>query len=138
MAEWLKAAVLKTVNGETRSGVRIPLPPPYTRRTSIASICRQVWGFRRNWQRGALLRVRDDVHDQVLVIPDEEIEAPILVDARLPEALTLIVLLGAKRGVMEILKQQPRLLVESTLDLWGCFGVVLFEMGGADRSEEHT
>jgi hypothetical protein len=30
MAEWLKAAVLKTVNGETRSGVRIPLPPPPT------------------------------------------------------------------------------------------------------------
>ena len=29
MAERLKAAVLKTVNGETRSGVRIPLPPPY-------------------------------------------------------------------------------------------------------------
>ena len=29
MAEWLKAAVLKTVNGVTRSGVRIPLPPPY-------------------------------------------------------------------------------------------------------------
>ena|SRR6185312_13670841 len=30
MAEWLKAAVLKTVNGVTRSGVRIPLPPPET------------------------------------------------------------------------------------------------------------
>jgi hypothetical protein len=29
MAERLNAAVLKTVNGETRSGVRIPLPPPY-------------------------------------------------------------------------------------------------------------
>ena len=28
MGEWLKPAVLKTVNGETRSGVRIPLPPP--------------------------------------------------------------------------------------------------------------
>ena len=28
MAERLKAAVLKTVNGVTRSGVRIPLPPP--------------------------------------------------------------------------------------------------------------
>src|ERR1700722_17384888 len=28
MAEWLKAAVLKTVSGVTRSGVRIPLPPP--------------------------------------------------------------------------------------------------------------
>jgi hypothetical protein len=29
MAEWFKAAVLKTVDGETRPGVRIPLPPPY-------------------------------------------------------------------------------------------------------------
>ena len=28
MAERLMAAVLKTVDGETRSGVRIPLPPP--------------------------------------------------------------------------------------------------------------
>ena len=28
MAEWSKAAVLKTVSGETRSGVRIPVPPP--------------------------------------------------------------------------------------------------------------
>ena len=28
MGEWLKPAVLKTVYGETRSGVRIPLPPP--------------------------------------------------------------------------------------------------------------
>src|ERR1700750_1011697 len=29
MGEWLKPAVLKTVCGETRTGVRIPLPPPY-------------------------------------------------------------------------------------------------------------
>ena len=28
MAEWPKAAVSKTVNGATRSGVRIPLSPP--------------------------------------------------------------------------------------------------------------
>ena len=28
MGEWLKPAVLKTVCGETRTGVRIPLPPP--------------------------------------------------------------------------------------------------------------
>ena len=28
MGEWLKPAVLKTVSGATRSGVRIPLPPP--------------------------------------------------------------------------------------------------------------
>src|SRR4029077_13333644 len=28
MAEWFKAAVLKTVDGESCPGVRIPLPPP--------------------------------------------------------------------------------------------------------------
>src|SRR6185312_12357330 len=28
MGEWLKPAVLKTVCGATRTGVRIPLPPP--------------------------------------------------------------------------------------------------------------
>ncbi len=28
MAEWLKAAVLKTVRGASSSGVRIPLSPP--------------------------------------------------------------------------------------------------------------
>jgi hypothetical protein len=28
MGEWLKPAVLKTVSGASRSGVRIPLPPP--------------------------------------------------------------------------------------------------------------
>ena len=38
MAEWLKAAVLKTVSGVTRSGVRIPLPPPEKKRVS----CRPV------------------------------------------------------------------------------------------------
>jgi hypothetical protein len=29
MAEWLKAAVLKTVELERVPGVRIPLPPPH-------------------------------------------------------------------------------------------------------------
>jgi hypothetical protein len=29
MAEWLKAAVLKTVKGESSSRVRIPLPPQW-------------------------------------------------------------------------------------------------------------
>src|ERR1017187_7322804 len=36
MAEWLKAAVLKTVNGATRSGVRIPLPPPDIKNNAAA------------------------------------------------------------------------------------------------------
>ena len=33
MAEWLKAAVLKTVRGESLSRVRIPLSPPLTAST---------------------------------------------------------------------------------------------------------
>jgi hypothetical protein len=38
MAEWLKAAVLKTVNGVTRSGVRIPLPPPDSGKISLGTV----------------------------------------------------------------------------------------------------
>jgi hypothetical protein len=38
MAERLKAAVLKTVNGVTRSGVRIPLPPPLISRKESAYV----------------------------------------------------------------------------------------------------
>jgi len=76
--------------------------------------------------------MRDDVHDQIPVILDEKIKAPILVDARLPEAQALVLLLGAKRRVVEILKQQRRLLVEGTLDLLRRLGVVPFEVGGAD------
>ena len=49
--------------------------------------------------------MRDDVHDQVAVILDEEIEAPILVDARLPEASALVVFLGTERWMVEILEQ---------------------------------
>ena len=34
--------------------------------------------------------------------------------------------------MMEILEQQQRLLVEGTLDLLGCLGVVPFEVGSAE------
>lgn len=43
-----------------------------------------------------LLRMRNDVHDQIPVSPDKEIKAPILVDARLPQPSTFVVFLGAK------------------------------------------
>ena len=36
MAEWSKAAVSKTVNGVTRSGVRIPFSPPFSRSWKFA------------------------------------------------------------------------------------------------------
>jgi hypothetical protein len=35
MAEWFKAAVLKTVDGETCPGVRIPLPPPENKELNL-------------------------------------------------------------------------------------------------------
>jgi hypothetical protein len=45
------------------------------------------------------LRVGNDIHDVTDVIPDEEIEAPIFVDAGLPQVLALVVLLGTERRV---------------------------------------
>ena len=60
MAEWFKAAVLKTVDGETRPGVRIPLPPPIRLRlvnpvepllpvkTPKIEVCRYHRGARRS------------------------------------------------------------------------------------------
>jgi hypothetical protein len=48
MAEWLNAAVLKTVNGVTRSGVRIPLPPPsFQRFRSPKQILSMTWTGRQ-------------------------------------------------------------------------------------------
>jgi hypothetical protein len=44
MAERFKAAVLKTVDGETRPGVRIPLPPPENK------------GLSELWAAGSVLR----------------------------------------------------------------------------------
>jgi hypothetical protein len=44
MAEWLKAAVLKTVSGVTRSGVRIPLPPPSFQSVTFGwSLLKMAW-----------------------------------------------------------------------------------------------
>ena len=77
--------------------------------------------------------MRDDVHDQVPIILDKEIKAPILVDARLPQAPALVVFLGAERWVVEVLDQQQRLLVEGTLDLLGCLGVIPLEVGRAEK-----
>src|ERR1017187_2428771 len=64
---------------------------------------------------------------------DEEIEAPILVHARLPEPPTLVVFLGAERWMVEVLDQQQRLLVEGTLDLLGSLGVVPLEVRSAKK-----
>lgn len=39
MAEWLKAAVLKTVRGESSSRVRIPLSPQHYKKHLIGAFC---------------------------------------------------------------------------------------------------
>ena len=45
----------------------------------------------------------NDVNDQVHVVLDQEVEAPILIDARLPETPALIVFLGAEGGMVDCL-----------------------------------
>ncbi len=52
MAEWLKAAVLKTVRGESSSRVRIPLSPQTNVvRQEEQTVWETVWGFeaRLSW-----------------------------------------------------------------------------------------
>src|ERR1035441_8693870 len=62
-----------------------------------------------NVSAAALFRVRDNIHDVISVVQDEEIKPPILIDAGLPNVLALIVFLGAQRRVPQILFQQPHL-----------------------------
>ncbi len=54
MGEWLKPAVLKTVSGVTRSGVRIPLPPP----TILLKSCHLAAIFRLCPKRARSLNAR--------------------------------------------------------------------------------
>jgi hypothetical protein len=65
--------------------------------------------------------VGNDVHDQVRVVLDQEIEAPVLVDACLPEVPPFVVFLGAQRRVMEILQEQRDCLSKAR---WICGGAL--------------
>jgi hypothetical protein len=68
MAEWLKAAVLKTVSGATRSGVRIPLPPPDTKKPVVAPevpVVRVTCGVRKS----ELLKRLAQRHPQLPAFP---------------------------------------------------------------------
>src|ERR1700690_259598 len=60
--------------------------------------------------------MRGDRHDDVRVVLCQEKEAPVAVDARLPEVAGFVVFLGAQRGMIEVLRQQPNLLLEGLLD----------------------
>jgi hypothetical protein len=61
MAEWLKAAVLKTVNGVTRSGVRIPLPPPDIELTPQMAGSRELIDRESRWRPGTVGQIRSSL-----------------------------------------------------------------------------
>jgi hypothetical protein len=56
--------------------------------------------------------MRDDVFDVVSAANNRELEAPTLVDTRLPEAPAFVVLLGVQGRVMEIANQEAQLFVK--------------------------
>src|SRR5580700_3338458 len=62
-----------------------------------------------------LFRVRNDVADSVRPALDREIEAPVVVDARLPDILPLIVFLGTERRMVKIAREIIDLLDEGFL-----------------------
>lgn len=57
-----------------------------------------------------------DVHEVVNVALDEKVEAPILVDAGLPQVLALVVLPGVQGRVVQVLEQKIKLLIASFLN----------------------
>jgi len=64
--------------------------------------------------------MRNDSRDQAGVTLDDEVKAPIPVNARLPKIEGLAVLFRAQRRVRQILGQQANLFIEGSLDLgWG-------------------
>ena len=70
MAEWFKAAVLKTVDGETRPGVRIPLPPPCSElplrlklTVRVALVVAAIWSV----SCGGVHKVTGMFHDFVVI-----------------------------------------------------------------------
>src|ERR1700730_13867219 len=60
----------------------------------------------------------DDIEDNARIVYDDEVESPVLVDASLPEVLGFIILLGAQRRVLKILRKQPHLLQKCLLRVW--------------------
>jgi hypothetical protein len=65
-----------------------------------------------------LLWVRNNRHDEVRIVLDQKMEAPIAVHARLPEVRGLVVLLGVQRGMVEVLRQVICILVPRPSDFF--------------------
>ena len=76
------------------------------------------------------LGVRDDGTENVPISLDREIEAPVIIDAGLPEPSSRIELLGPKGRVAEISEEIGKLLAEEPLDLWRACDQVIGEWFG--------
>lgn len=76
-------------------------------------------------------RVRDDREQDVGVVLDLEVEAPVAIDAGLPDVARLVVLLGAERMVTEVAEQESKLLLEVLADSSRCCSDILIEPVGS-------
>ena len=60
----------------------------------------------------------DDADDDQSIVPNLKIKTPGSVNAGLPQILRLVVLLGAKRGVMQVVNQKTNLFIKGSLNRW--------------------
>ena len=67
-----------------------------------------------------LFRIGNNVADNVSVARNVEIEAPVLIDAGLPQVLSFTIFLGVQRRVIEVVQQEPELFIECAADGRGC------------------
>src|SRR6185369_16359654 len=81
------------------------------------------------------LGVRNDVEQDARVTLDDEIEAPVTIDARLPDVPPFVVLLRSQGRMPEIALEEARLLPECTAN--GFRGPVVAPAETVREPEEH-
>lgn len=76
--------------------------------------------------------MREEGEEAVEVAFDGEIQAPPPVNPGLPDALSLVVLLGTQRGVAEVLEQERDAAIHRLLDSWRSSRIVVEEALGIE------
>ena len=69
-----------------------------------------------------------DAVETVFVVFNGEVEPPIAIHARLPEAERFVVPFGSQGGMTEVFQQESNLLVEGLLHLHGCGSILPKEL----------
>jgi hypothetical protein len=67
--------------------------------------------------------MRDDSHHNLGITLDQEIESPVPIHATLPHASQI--LLRLQRRMAQVLREEPDLLIESSLYLGWCGAIVI-------------